>query len=111
MSWKRSKEWIDRLSSIQNVVSLLSAPVVASMITAATGYVGGIPAMWIVVGATVVFAAVAHGLFYATKYRLLTSAADKLEYMGSFCQLVCFWDENGRLTNIKTLQIGLHLCK
>ena len=77
------------------------------MITAATGYVGGIPAMWIVIGATVVFAAVAHGLFYATKYRLLTSVADKLV----FCQLVCFWDENGRLTNIKTLQIGLHLCK
>jgi len=109
MSWKRAKEWIDNLSSVQNVWSILAAPVVLSGLGAMTDYLHGVPATVIMAAVLMAFAAGAHLLFYGTKYRLLTSVANKLEYMGPFCQPVCTWGDDGHPAHIKTLQIGINL--
>lgn len=107
--WSKVRKWADDLSSVQNIIALLSTPWIITMVTAISGIFGGQPLMWVVMASTVTFAAVSVALVYITNYVFMTTPTDKLEYVGPFVQLDLEWKDDDHPSHIKTVQIGVNL--
>ena len=84
----RILEWIGRAETIGSLlhtefVRSLLIPTSLTVMTGATGYLGGIPAMWIMAASSLVFAGVSTGLLSASVYRERKSPLNKLRFNGT----------------------------
>ena len=77
------------------------------MVTAVSGYLGGVPAMWIIVASAVVFAMSAHGLLRANELAHRMTVEGKLNYLNPFFAVECEWNQEGKPTHVAKVNVGL----
>lgn len=79
-------EWIGRADTIHSVIQAefvrtLLLPTVTAVATGASGVLGGIPLMWVIMATAIAFAAAAVGLFASSFYIERKNPAHKLQIM------------------------------
>lgn len=90
--WKRvikpGLEWIGLLDTIHNIaqaefIRTMLTPVVATAMTAISGYLGGVPTMWVLVGCGLMFASVTTGMLRGSQYIERKNPLNKIRYVGT----------------------------
>ena len=81
--WIRLLEWTGHAEAVHalltaDFVTRLILPTVAAMIGAGSGWFGGVPLMWIIVGTTLIFMAVIQSLLRFDEYKERKNPAYKL---------------------------------
>lgn len=81
--WRWALEWTGHAEAIHALVTAdfvtrLVWPTVATVLGATSGWFGGIPLMWIIVGSTLIFMAVTQSLLRMDEYRERKNPAHKL---------------------------------
>lgn len=84
----RILEWIGRAETINGLVQTelvrtWLTPAVLTMITGSAGYLGNIPAMWIIMASSLTFGGVSTGMLSASAYKERKSPQNKLRYQGT----------------------------
>lgn len=85
---RKAWDWIGHLDTVQTVihtefVRTVLFPSLLTGLTAVSGWLGGVPIMWIVMASTVVFGAVSLGVLCLSQYMERKSPLNKLKFIGT----------------------------
>lgn len=109
LMWNRIRPIVDQFATLQTLYQLLSAPTAVAMLTGVSGYLGGIPVMWIIVASTIAFAMTAHGLLRISEVTHRMAVENKLQFLNPHIVMDCEWGKDGRPTRISKMNVGVTL--
>lgn len=84
--FKNILDWVGRWQVLQQLLALIKPfvwPWIFAVLTAAAGYVGHQPLMWILMASGLAFMGVSVGVFFADTYRQRKTPVNKLLYAGT----------------------------
>ena len=94
---------------VQYLYALFTWPGLTAMLAAISGYLSGIPVMWVVMASAITFAAMAHGMLRFNEWRARTAIEYKFDVMGLFHRQDCTWNKAGKPTKVEKINIGIQL--